>query len=170
MSSHVVSISSISFVCHLNAPEAFFFSSSFTKSSLITEVPRKYVGRCRGGGIPGIKVVWHSVCVCVYTHPWGLSMFCCPAFLSNELLYEANICGRWFLSHVQTRPSFPHFSIFLFLHSYYKSAIWYWGQLCQTSAPHRSSKENNPSNAPWRKLACVTMMSALGGCFFSAAT
>lgn len=111
-----------------------------------------------------------TACVCVYTHPWGLSMFCCPAFLSNELLYEANICGRWFLSHVQTRPSFPHFSIFLFLHSYYKSAIWYWGQLCQTSAPHRSSKENNPSNAPWRKLACVTMMSALGGCFFSAAT
>lgn len=48
---HVVSISSILIVCHLNVPEVLFYSS-IPKSSLITVVPRRYVGRYRGGGIP----------------------------------------------------------------------------------------------------------------------
>lgn len=145
MSSHVVSISSISFVCHLNVPEVFF-SSNITKSSLITEVPRRYVGRCRGGGIPGIKVVGHCVCVCI---PLGaVHVFCCPAFLSNELHYEANICGMVSI----TRAKVCLFSTLLWAPYFLscirtiKSAIWYWGQLCRTSAPHRSLKENNSPN------------------------
>lgn len=146
MSSHVVSISSISFVCHLNVPEVFF-SSNITKSSLITEVPRRYVGRCRGGGIPGIKVVGHCVCVCVYT-PGG-----CPCVLLPCILVEwAPLWGKHMWNgFYHTCKSVPLFytslsSIFLVLYSYNKSAIWYWGQLCRTSAPHRSPKENNSPN------------------------
>lgn len=93
----------------------------------------------------------------VVLHSCGMSPVMRQTYVANGFYHT---CESVLLFHTSVS------SVFLVLCPCYKSAIQHWGQLCQTSAPRRSPEENNSPITPWRKPACVTLMSDLGGCFF----